>query len=394
MALYRPETFQEIAGQGNLIQFIQDKISHNTFPNATMFVAEEGTGKTTLAKLIAMALNCRSLKRPCYECSTCKEIRDKVIRLNKDTDYIKTLKMSVDGGLDAGRQALAELNRGFVANDRTKVIILEECQEMSNEAQTALLTELEYIPKGVYVIAITTDELALRKDFKSRFVTYHMHRTNDKELLRLLKREVVRRQLNIQGGDQTLKLIVQWSENKPRRALKALEAMGEKCNVTIEDIRSYVDILNVNDIIPIISSLNGSLLIGTDTILNMTIDSNTQMTLIMILNEALRISLGQKSFKLSNEENVLLREAVTGLQPQTLAQLLYDIASAQVLTKQALLAAYIKVHPDVNLLDKPNQEVLHDELELIRANTVEDLDIIRATPPSIASIINSGDICE
>jgi DNA polymerase III gamma/tau subunit len=397
MSLHRPETLEEVKGHDKLIQFIRERINNGTYPDATLFVAEEGLGKTTIAKLVAMALNCESNIKPCYECLACKEIRDTVIRQNKDLDYIKTIKMSMNNA-EVTKEVISEMRRGFIDSKRKKVLILEECHKMNSEAQTSLLMDLEFLPKDVYVIALTTEELALQKDFKSRFVTYRLKRVKDKDLLEILKIEATRRKLKIQGGDAALKMIIPWAENKPRKALKVLEAMGENCNVTFDMLKEYTEFLSIRDIIPIISSLNGSLLVGLDTIMNLSIDYNSQLALITLLTDAVRLTCGQRPHDLSNEDNNLLREALDGVEPWRLIQLLYDIASAEKLTKQVLIAAFLRAHPQSKLIHEPNSQVLQDELQVVHTNMEESIETLseseRSGIPSIEALVRNGDIVE
>jgi DNA polymerase III gamma/tau subunit len=394
MPLYRPEKFEDIRGHQRLVQFIRERIQQNTFPQFVLFNSEEGLGKTTLMKLIAMALNCTDHFKPCYECNNCKEITQKVIRENKDTQSVKTFRMSVEGGDNAAKEVIASFN-SIIRPNQKRVIILDEGHGMSKSAQDTLLQDTEYIPKDTYILLATSEILGLKKQLVSRAVQFNLNRLPPKDLISLLKIEASRRRLTIQGADSAFELIVSWSENKARKALKVLEAMGEDANISLDTVKDFIDFLDVGKVIPIISSLanNGSIIVGINAITEMTTDQTTHRSLIEIVSEALKFSVGQKSFKLSNEDNKLLREAVEGVPTQRLAQFLYEIAAMRdSFSRQGLLASYLKCHPMVNALSKPNPEVLRDEMQTKFATQPEET-LTRenkSLAPSLGDLLSRG----
>lgn len=401
MSIHRPERFGEVIGHSKQLMYFQERINQGNFPAFTLFYGEEGLGKTTIIKLIAMALSCTSYVKPCYECASCKEITQRVIRENKDTDNVKTFKMSVDGGKEDIKDVLASLNTSFLKGNQVKVVILEECHRMSDAAQDALLTDTEYLPKNVYLLMATTDILRLSKTLMSRVVPYNLNRLTNAEMRRLLAAEASRRGLILQGGNAILDVIITWAENKPRKALKALEAMGDNTQVTMEQIKDHVNFLDLSQIIPIITSINGSLAKGLHAIMELPMSQSAHLSLVDTLVEAVKVAHGEKSFKLTNEDFSLVREAVSKVSTDALIIFLHDIAGVKELTRGYLLASYLKVHASSEKLFRADKTL--DTLRLeqeTRSEAFDDTDIVLPQtaaderPPTFDALIKRGKVLD
>jgi DNA polymerase III delta prime subunit len=389
--LDRPEDYSEIKGHEKILRFVIERIQQNTYPDCSMLIGEEGIGKTTIAKVTSKALNCQSNYKPCNNCDSCKEITENVIRKNTDTNSVVTVKMTVKESYDKANAVLENLNKGFSKTGR-KVVIIEEAHNMTTEAQDILNPHLEYIPKNTYVIACTKDLSKFDKTFLSRFVPINLSRLSPKDMVTILKVEASKRQLNIQGGEATFGMIASWAENKPRQALKVLEAMGKNNNVTMQDIKDFISFLDLGKVIPIISSFSGSVVIGIQSVMEMPMDVNTHSMLVDVLGEAVKFSLGQKSFKFSNEDNALLREAVSDIDSSLLIQFLYEVANMTVFTRNGLLAAYLKVHPQRKSISKYDPDVLGHEINT-KYQKEQDTSIKTSKdlrPPSLKSLIMNG----
>lgn len=397
--LYRPEKFEEIRGHSKLVPFIRERIQNNTFPDFIILEGEEGLGKTTLAKLIALALNCTDPFKPCYECKNCKEITQKVIRENKDTNSVKTFKMSVEGGQTAAKEVIQEFNTSFLKEGQRKVIIMDEGHGMDKSAQDTLLVDTEYIPKDVFLILCTSEVLNLKKQLVSRAIPFHLNRLSPKELVSLLKVESSRRNLRVQDADAAFSLITSWSENKPRKALKVLEAMGQDSNISMDNIKDFIDFLDISKVIPILSSLSddGSVIIGINSILELSVDQTTHISLIEILTEAVKFSQNQKSFKLSNEDNRLLKEAVRTVPTNRLVRFLYEVANMRdTFSRQGLLASYLKCHPSIESITKANPEILRDEMATKSMfSPTNDIPVDnKSLAPSLEALLSKGKVVE
>lgn len=374
MSLKRPESFKEVLGHGNIKKYIMDRVTRGTFPPYTMFYSEEGLGKTTLIKLTALALSCRAQSKPCGQCDMCKDIIGKVIRQNKDTDNVKTFKMSVDGSLDAVKDVLASLNTAFLQAGVPKIIILEECHGMPDKVQDALLSDLEYLPDNVYVMMATTNISKLNKALLSRFYTINLNRLSKDEMVTLLKHEARRRNLEVQGNNVGYELIAEWAENKPRKALNVLVGAGKDTVLTLDEIKDHIGFVDVSEVAPILFSLSesGSLTVGMNNIFNLQMSPATHNSLITVVMEAVKLSKGEHTFKLSHEDYSAIKNAVRNVDSDRLVRLLYDICAVKELTTPYLIAAYLRAHPQgVRISESKPEEVLHEESRFRHEHTPE-----------------------
>jgi hypothetical protein len=394
MAPKRPETYDEVFGQSNLISYCKSRVNSDSFPQVTLWEGEEGTGKTTIAKITAMALNCKSVTKPCYTCKTCRDIIQNVIRDGKDTESVKIFNMSVDGGKEAASVAKDEFNTHFTSTG-TRVIIFEECHRMSEAAQDILNLPLENMPKGVYAMFLTTDPQSMNKAITSRFVQLHLHRLSRKEMITLLKRDASNRNLSIEGGDIVFDTIAAWSEDKPRTALSVLEGIGKGTSVKMDDLKTFIHLLEVRDIIPLISSLEGSILIGMSTISSMSIDPSTYRQLVELLIEAVRIKDQGISRRISKDDVVLVRGAVAGVSFNRLASFLYNVSAMKHFTRNGLIAAYLKDHPSLGNLTEHKEGILQEELSFksMHAPDLEE-NFTKPKVPSISELLSGGTVIE
>ena len=148
---YRPKTFSEVVGQEHVVQTLQGALQNNSLAHAYLFTGPRGTGKTTLARLLAKVVNCSQIKNhdACGICDFCKEVET-----GKSLDLIE-----IDAASNRGIDEIRELREGarFVSTrGKHKVYIIDECHQLTKEASNALLKTLEEPPpKTLFVLATT-----------------------------------------------------------------------------------------------------------------------------------------------------------------------------------------------------------------------------------------------
>ena len=152
---YRPQTFSDITGQEHVVQTITNQISTEKTAHAYLFSGPRGVGKTTLARLLAKAVNCAERKKgtpePCDKCSSCTEIA-----AGRNIDVIE-IDAASNTGVDNVRENIIDNAQFKPTKSPFKVFIIDEVHMLSNSAFNALLKTLEEPPSHVIFILATTE---------------------------------------------------------------------------------------------------------------------------------------------------------------------------------------------------------------------------------------------
>ena len=149
---FRPQSFKDVFGQEAIITTLKNAIKFNRMAQAYLFCGSRGTGKTTLARLLAKALNCRHPDEecePCNACASCKEITS-----GNSLDVLE-----IDGASHRGIEDIRQINEtvGYAASGRCKIYIIDEVHMLTKEAFNALLKTLEEPPAKVKFLFATTE---------------------------------------------------------------------------------------------------------------------------------------------------------------------------------------------------------------------------------------------
>lgn len=386
----RPERFDEIKGHPNLVEYFTSHLTQGTLPQFIILEGEEGLGKSSFAKLLAMGICCESEgAKPCYECSSCQEIKKRVIQENKETEMVKLFNMSINGGKDAAKEVVANLTLG-ISGIKKRVVILDEAHAMTEAAQDAFLVNTEYLVKGVHMILATTNTLNLAATLKSRAVTIRLNRLKQADLLSILRSEVISRYLTIQGGDATLNLIATWAEGKPRIALNLLGAFAPNSSVSASMVKEFIGFVDVDDVLPAIEYLGGSMTHGLAYVSEMKLSAS----MLDIMIEVLKIKKGQASYKLSRDEAVKVRKALVKVSEKALVKFIYGFAAMPKLSKAGMLAAFIKAHDSYDRLFESDPDVLNQEIAQKSATTPPELQQQRGAAPSMSSLLKSSAVIQ
>ncbi len=238
---YRPQNFDDLIGQDVIAETITNSIKSNKVPNAYLFTGIRGVGKTTIARIVAKALNClNGIENKCKtKCDNCDAITS--------SNHIDVLEMDAASrtGVDDVRE-LIEFSRYGPTSSKYKIFIIDEVHMLSKQAFNALLKTLEEPPEYLKFIFATTEIKKIPVTVVSRCQRFDLSRIRSSELFTYIK--------NIkdkEGGkitDDALKLIVKISEGSVRDALSLLDRALLTLNLKTElDLKSAQKIFGFFD---------------------------------------------------------------------------------------------------------------------------------------------------
>lgn len=238
MALYneeRPHKFADVKGQEKVIKVLQKDLQKKQLKNAYLFSGVRGTGKTTVARIMAMAVNCEHPDAdgsPCCECAACREV------LEQSSIDVFELDAASNNSVDNVREILEKVQ--YKPIRRRKVFILDECHMLSNAACNALLKVLEEPPKDVTFILCTTEFHKVLPTIKSRCSCFDFEKIPLEVIQNHLKGICERRHLAYE--EKALLIIAKAANGALRDALSILDKF-----IAIEDITAdtVIDMLGM-----------------------------------------------------------------------------------------------------------------------------------------------------
>ena len=224
---YRPSTFDEVAGQEHIVKTLKNALATGKLAHAYLFAGPRGTGKTTMAKLLAKALNCdEGIGHQCNECKNCKAIID-----GTHPDVLE-LDAASNNGVDEIRDLIDKVKYGTILG-RYKVYIIDEVHMLSTGAFNALLKTLEEPPEHVIFILATTEPHKILPTILSRCQRYDFTKLSDSDIKERLKKVLEKE--NVTYNEQAIDIIISLADGGMRDALSILDQVlaysGNKLDV-------------------------------------------------------------------------------------------------------------------------------------------------------------------
>src|SRR5580704_2859166 len=234
---YRPQNFSDVIGQDHVTRTLKNALEQGRTAHGYIFSGHRGIGKTTVARILAMALNCRSsdkpVAEPCGVCDSCIEIR-----AGNSVDVIE-IDAATNRGIDEIRE-LREAARYRPARDRFKIYILDEAHQITDAAFNALLKTLEEPPSHVVFMLATTQPEDIPQTIRSRCQHFSFRAVGFEEILNQLK-DLAGRE-NIEADEDALALLAEAGDGSMRDALSILDQAiaSSSGRLTAEQVRDLV----------------------------------------------------------------------------------------------------------------------------------------------------------
>ncbi len=219
---YRPQRFADVAGQDHVTRTLLNALAQNRIAHGYIFSGHRGIGKTTIARIVAMALNCRTevgsaqrpTPEPCGVCDSCIEIRQ-----GNAVDVIE-IDAATNRGIDEIRE-LRDAARYAPSRDRYKIYILDEAHQITDAAFNALLKTLEEPPAHVIFMMATTQPEDIPQTIRSRCQHFSFHAVKFDDILAQLK--MIAAEEQVEAEDAALALLAEAGDGSMRDALSIMD---------------------------------------------------------------------------------------------------------------------------------------------------------------------------
>jgi DNA polymerase-3 subunit gamma/tau len=236
---WRPQRFEDVIGQPHVVQTLTNAISGQRIAHAYLFSGARGIGKTSVARILAKALNCIEgpSPTPCNQCESCKEI----------TESTSLDVLEIDGASNRGINEIRELReniRYLPASSPYKIYIIDEVHMLTGEAFNALLKTLEEPPPHVIFIFATTEPHRIPITIMSRCQLFDFRRIAGNDIVEHLRH--IAQAEDIQISDVSLRLLAREAEGSMRDGQSLLEQMiafsGK--NISNEDLLEVLGVID------------------------------------------------------------------------------------------------------------------------------------------------------
>lgn len=246
---YRPNQFSELIGQDHIRNSIEGMLKSNQIGHAYLFSGPRGTGKTTLARLLARAVNCIGKKKgveACGVCEICLEIQN-----GQSVDV-----MEIDAASNRGIDDIRELREKITfapTRSKYRVYIIDEVHMLSKDAFNALLKTLEEPPAHAIFILATTELHKVPETIISRCLRYQFHRATPDKIVSILKEIALKEGIKL--DDDAAQLLAERAEGSYRDALSLLGNVSGEKDLNAANLRVLIGLPSAEIISQLLSAV-------------------------------------------------------------------------------------------------------------------------------------------
>ncbi len=254
---YRPQLFSEVIGQEHVTRTLTNALAQQRIAHGYIFSGHRGIGKTTVARILAMALNCRSadhpVAEPCGVCDSCREIREGAVGA---MDVIE-IDAATNRGIDEVRGLIATAT-AEPARDRYRIFILDEAHQVTDAAFNALLKTLEEPPPWVVFMMATTQPEDIPQTIRSRCQHFSFHAVLFQDIVEQLRSIAAKEGLQV--DEDALAMLAEAGDGSMRDALSIMDQAIACCGTTLtaEVVRGLIGTVHSGVLEQVMTAVHGS----------------------------------------------------------------------------------------------------------------------------------------
>jgi DNA polymerase-3 subunit gamma/tau len=261
---YRPQLFSDVIGQDHVTRTLLNALAQNRIAHGYIFSGHRGIGKTTIARILAAALNCstpvgspeRPTEEPCRVCVNCREIssasrQENSIFEESHSFDVEEIDAATNRGIDDARLLTSKIQTRPTNKSKYKIIILDEAHQITDAAWNALLKTLEEPPDWAIFMFATTQPEDIPQTIRSRCQHFSFHAVKLDDIVGQLRSIATKEELDV--NDATLTLLAEAGDGSMRDALSIMDQAI--ASAPIVDGRPHLEITQVRELMGSVSNV-------------------------------------------------------------------------------------------------------------------------------------------